>query len=277
MRISVSLRCLLLLAVAGATPALAQEPAPADTVRPPSPLPPALSIVADTTVLPFERPNGALLRPGATTFDIASARAGQTQSLGVRTVQVSESAFAGMPAWLITEARTGSAVETTDSLYLTRAELSPERWVATSGRSQLAASFAHDTLYGALQSYQGRASFTTGVGPAALVTPGMVERIAELLPLHYGYHALATLVRVELGTPRGMPAELAVDRDEQVTVGGQAVDCWVLTLRSGTTEERLWVTKEQPRVVKTEQAFGPSVVTSTLRVTAPALAPAPSP
>ena len=231
----------------------------------PAPLPPALAIVADSTLQPFERPNGTLLRPGTTIFDLSTRRDTQLVSLGIRTVQVVESSLAGTPAWLIVESRTGSAVETSDSLYLTRAELSPERWVATSGRARLGASFTQDTLFGALQSYQGRSSFTTILGAGALVTPGMVEHVVELLPLHAGYRAAVSLVRIELGTPRAIPGELSVERDETLTLGDRTIDCWVVALRAGASEERLWVAKEMPRVVKTEQAFPGGMLTAIAR------------
>jgi hypothetical protein len=230
-------------------------------------VPPAVS--ADTAPVAFERPNGTLLRPGTVTYDISSSRAGQLASLGTRTVQVTESTVAGLPAWLLTEARTGSAVATSDSLYLTRAELMPVRWNATSGRAVLGASFARDTAFGALQSYQGRASFTVGSAGSALVTPGMVERIVEMLPLHVGYRALASLLVVEMSAPRVQAAELLVDREEPVQWGDQSLACWVVTLRSGAAEERLWVVKDSLRVVKTEQTIAGATVTSLVHVPAP--------
>jgi hypothetical protein len=254
-------RCVMVgLALAG--PVAAQQPVPASS---PASLPPAPSIVADSTLQPFERPNGALLRPGLVVYTLTATRAGQVTPLGVRTVEVSESSLGGSPGWLIAESRTGTAVETSDSLFLTRGELAPERWVATTGRAQLGASFSRDTLFGALQSYQGRSSFATAAGPGALVTPAMVERIVELLPLRIGYRAAATLILIELGAPRAVPAELVVDGDEMVQVGDRAVDCWRVLLRAGATEERLWVTKETPRVVKTEQRFGDAVLTAIAR------------
>lgn len=246
-------------------------------VTPPAPtLAPALAIV-DTTPVPFERPNGTLLRPGTVTYDLSATRAGATTLLGVRTVQVAESSVAGTPAWLLTESRTGSAVATSDSLYLTRAELMPIHWSATSGRAALAASFSHDTAFGGLQSYQGRSSFTMPQAGTALVTPGMVERIVEMLPLRTGYRALASLLVVEIGAPRVQPAQLMVEREDSLQVADRRVDCWVVTLRSGATDERLWVTKEVPRVVKTEQSFGDAVLTSMLHVDPPAVPPAVAP
>jgi hypothetical protein len=167
--------------------------------------------------------------------------------------------------WLIAESRTGTPLQTSDSLYVTRVDLAPVRWTASAGRMQLATSFTRDSLFGAMQSYQGRSSFATALPPGVLLTPGMVERVVELLPLGVGYRAAASLVLFELGSPRVVPAQLLVDRDETVQSGGKPLDCWVVVLRAGPTEEQLWVSKEGARVVKTEQAGQGAVVTALLR------------
>jgi hypothetical protein len=178
---------------------------------------------------------------------------------------VSETSFAGSPAWLIAEARSGTPVPTTDSLYLARADLSPSRWLATNGQSQLASSFGRDSMFVAMQTYQGRASFVTPLSAGALLTAGMVERIVELMPLELGFRAGATIVLFELGTPRAIPAELRVDQEEQLVLADRTVDCWLVVLRAGTLEERLWVSKDAPRVMKTEQATGAGILTAILQ------------
>jgi hypothetical protein len=227
--------------------------------------PDSLAKVAVESLPPFERPNGLLLRRGTLVYQLSSRRDTVVTPLGQRTVVVGETMFAGSPAWLIAESRTGTPVVTTDSLYLARPDLSPNRWLATSGSAQLAASFSRDSMFVAMQSYQGRASFVTPLPAGALLTAGMVERIVELLPLSIGFRTGATILLFEMGSPRVIPAELRVDREEPVTLADRTVDCWVVTLRGGTLEEHLWVSKEAPRVVKTEQATGLGVLTSLLQ------------
>ncbi|HKH94339.1 MAG TPA: hypothetical protein VKA54_21215 [Gemmatimonadaceae bacterium] len=205
------------------------------------------------SVSAFERPNGAAVRASVTTYRLSLLRDAGPTALGARTVEVSESMLGGAPTWLIAERRTGSAVSTTDSLWVARADLTPLRWVATVDRTQLAASFSRDSIFGALQSYSGRGSFTATLLPGALVTPGMVERVIELLPLANGYRAGASLVLVDVGTPRALPAEIAVEREERARTSSGDVDCWVVVLRAGAMEERLWVDKARRLVVRTEQ------------------------
>jgi hypothetical protein len=201
----------------------------------------------------FERPIGAPLRTGSSTYRLSLLRDAGPVALGERTVDVTEAQLGGAPTWLVAERRTGSAVPTTDSLWLARAELVPLRWVGTVDRAQLAASFSHDSIFGALQSYAGRSSFATPLLPGVLVTPGMTERIVEMLPLRAGYRAAASLILVDMGVPRALPAELSVEREERIKASGGDADCWVVLLRAGAMEERLWVDKGKRLVARTEQ------------------------
>jgi hypothetical protein len=88
----------------------------------------------------------------------------------------------------------------------------------------------------------------------------MTERVVELLPLGIGYHALATLLLLDSGTPRTLPAELIVEREERVHTAAGDVDAWVVLLRAGSIEERFWVSKSDRRVVRTEQRTSTGVV-----------------
>lgn len=237
--------------------ASAQQPAGAPPPAPPTAPTVGAPLVAPDSSAAIERPNGALVHAATYSYTLTLTRPGAPPtSLGVRTVQISDSPMAGIPGWLLAESRAGSAVPTTDSLWLSRADLSPQRWIATIGRTQLAASFTPDSVYGAVQSYRGRSSFSAALPPGALLTPGMVDRVVELLPLRTGYRASTWLLLMEQGAARALPAELAVEREDRTRVGSSDVTCWVVLLRAGVMEERLWVSKDAPRVVRTEQTVG---------------------
>jgi hypothetical protein len=229
-------------------------------------VPNALSGVPVESLPPFARPNGLLLRPGSFVYQLSSRRDTLVTQLGQRAVSVLETLVAGAPAWLIVETRTGTPVVTSDSLLLARADLSPIRWIATNGKAQLGSSFTHDSMFVAMQSYQGRASFASALPAGTLLTPGMVDRVAEMLPLEVGFRTGATIMLFEMGAPRVIPAELVVEREESLALPGRTMDCWVVVLRGGSLEERLWVTKDTPRVVKTEQATGAGVLTAVMQL-----------
>lgn len=249
---------LVVVALSAGAPALAAQDssnAPVGVVAPSA---------ATDSVSTFQRADGGALRPSVATFRLSLVRNSGPMALGTRTVEVSESILGGAPAWLIAERRNGTAVPTTDSLWVTRGDLAPLRWVATVDRSQLAASFSHDSIFGAFQSYSGRSSFAVPVLPGVLVTPGMTERVLELLPLAAGYRAGASLIIVDQGTPRALPAEIAVEREERTRTSTGEADCWVVVLRAGALEERLWVDKTRRAVVRSEQRTSAGTVVGEL-------------
>jgi hypothetical protein len=253
-----ALVALLLGGAAGVTGA--QQPGSGDAQTAPVSAP----LVAPESIATYARPNGALVRPATYVYQLSLVRNGVSTPLGQRTVEVSEANSGGVPGWLIAERRTGSAVVTTDSLWVDRVDLSPKRWAATIDRAQLAVAFTPDSAFGAVQSYRGRASFAAAVPNGALLTGGMVERVIELLPLRDGYRAAASLLLFDLATPRALDAEILVERSERTRVGASDVDCWVVILRAGVLEERLWVTRDAPRVVRTEQATQGGVISAVI-------------
>ena len=247
---------LALAILAGATSVRAQ-------VIPPASVPPS---VAMDSLASFERPNGALMRPGTLLYALSLVKpAGDVVPLGVRTVVVSDAAIGGHAGWLIADARTGTVVPTSDSVFLARADLMVERWSASIGRSQLGASFTRDSAFGAVQTYQGRTSFSIAVPPNVLPSAASLERVLELLPLRDGYRATASLLLVEGGAPRVVPAEILVERLEGVAIGGQTVEAWRVALRWEAMQQRLWVTRADSRVVRTEQALSSGVLVSELK------------
>ena len=257
----------------------------------PAPIPepvPDVVVVAPSAVTDsagyFARPNGMLLQPVTTTYQLTLRRDTVLIPLGLHTVAVSETMLAGVGNWLIAESRTGTAIATSDSLYLRHADLMPVRWTARNGVSQLAVSFTRDSMFAALQDYQGRGSFAAGLPPGALITPGMVDRLLELLPLGAGYLANASIVVIDSGVPRAVPATISVEGEERVTLSSgpvaapsatdslvsprvivdQVADCWLVVLRAGSIEKRYWVSRPRQRVVKSEQATSGGVLTEML-------------
>jgi hypothetical protein len=98
-----------------------------------------------------------------------------------------------------------------------------------------------------------------------LLSAGMVERVIELLPLRDGYRAGVSLLLVDGLEPRVVPAEIIVERSEQVTAANGAVDAWRVALRWGAMEQRLWIARDGTRVVRTEQALTDGVLISLLQ------------
>lgn len=231
-------------------------------------LPGAASVpgIAPDSLPSFERPNGMLLRTGMLTYALSLTKSdGATTALGVRTVTIAAAQLGGTPGWLVADSRTGTVVPTSDSVYLSRADLAPERWSASNGASRVGASFSRDSVFGAVDSYQGRSSFALGVPSNVLLSAGMLERVLELLPLREGYHVSASLLLIDEASQRLVPAEIIVRPPEAIDVAGTAVDAWLVLLRWGANEERLWVARGTARVVRTEQVVAGGMLTSVLQ------------
>ena len=258
MRLRLSIGALL------ATTAIARAQVPVSL-----PTTPAVVVAAPvmTDSIPvWERPQGALLRPGTLTYTLSLHRPdGQIASLGTRTVAVSDVVVGGTQAWLIAESRTGTAVITTDSVLLRQSDLSPERWVATIGSGQLGASFTADSIFGAVQTYQGRASFAVAIPKGVFLSAGMMEKLIELFPLRVGFRAAAALMLVEGNAPRMEPAVIEVAREDRLEWGGLGVECWVVVVRAGAIEQRLWVSKDSAHVVRSEQTLSTGMYSAELQ------------
>jgi len=211
--------------------------------------------------------DASAIRAGTCTYQLSLARPnGETTPLGTRTVTVSETALGGTPGWLVAESRTGTLVPTFDSAFVSRADLSPVRWIAGIGTAQLAASFTRDSVFGVVQNYQGRANFVLGIPPNLLLSAGLTERMIELLPRKEGFRASMTLLLVPGTVPTLVPADLTVEREETVTVLGRAVRAWRVALRAGAVEQRYWVSRDDGRVVRTEQALPEGMLVAELVV-----------
>ena len=225
----------------------------------------AIPPVADS--LPaFDRPNGSLMRPGTLTYALSLTRtSGAIVTLGLRTVSVTDTSMGGNPGWLIADARAGTVVPTSDSVFVARADLQPARWNATIGHALLGASFTRDSVFGAVQGYQGRSSFAMSIPANVLASAGMLERVIELLPLREGYRAGASLLLVDGLSPHLVPAEIVVERSESVVLGDRAIEAWRVAVRWGAMEQRLWVGRDGTRVVRTEQVVPEGILSSVLQ------------
>ena len=91
-------------------------------------------------------------------------------------------------------------------------------------------------------------------GLAAPFAGRWIDRRGARALMTFGSCLGASLLLVDTGTPRALPAELTVEREERVLTALGEADCWVVLLRAGAMEERLWVEKSRRAVVRTEQA-----------------------
>jgi hypothetical protein len=197
--------------------------------------------------------DGFRLQPSRYAYRLTVLRGGVPASAGERIVTVRETMHGEVPAWALVEVRTVVGATTVDSVIVARGDLRPLHWEGTTGGARLVAAFANDTMYGAIAGPGGRSTLVSGAPRDAILSAAMLEAYVTLLPLQAGFTAP---VRMVIVTPNGgstVLAQLGVDREESIEVPAGRFDCWVVSLRIGTRTKTLWVRRDGPGVVRTDE------------------------
>lgn len=200
------------------------------------------------------------VRPFARSYDMVVHVGDSAHVVGQRDVALKESAYAGQPAWLVVETKSG-IVPSTDSLVLA-ADFRPVHWSSELGRSRFGAEFSGDSIFGATVTPAARRSLILGSRPDLLVSTAMLEVIVGLLPLSGEWSDSAALLAVDAGDAGVIPAELAITGTEQ-GVGSDTAGVWLMAVRTDRGQLQLWIEKTSGAVARVEQAL-PSHVGSRL-------------
>jgi len=198
------------------------------------------------------------LRPSQFVYQTTLDRAGATTPLGLRTVTVSETNYAGAPAWLLVETRIGDAVPSADSLTTTRADLRPVHWSSTLGSARVALEFAGDSVFGVVSAPQGRRSIVAGAPGGVLVNASMLETVLRLLPFQAGWQDSTISLSLTLAGATTSRTQLALAGEERLTVPAGAFECWVVTANTDTAHATFWISKRDATIVQSTQTIGSS-------------------
>lgn len=201
------------------------------------------------------------LQPFARSYDMIVHVGDSGQVIGQRDVALATTLYAGQPAWLLLESRTG-IVPSTDSLFL-GLDLRPLHWSSELGRSRLGAEFAGDSIFGATVTPTARRSMILPSRPDMLVSTGMIETLVALLPLTPEWNDSVAVLAVDAGDAAVLPAEMAVIGEAQLVTGDSTTLAWVVAIRTERSQMQLWVEKSGGRVGRIEQQL-PSHVGSRL-------------
>lgn len=200
------------------------------------------------------------VRPFTRSYDMVVHVGDSAHVIGQRDVVLTESAYAGQPAWLVVESRSG-IVASLDSLVLA-ADLRPVHWSSGLGRSRFGAELSGDSIFGATVTPSSRRSIILGNRPDLVVSTAMLEVIAGLLPLSGEWSDSAALLAVDAADASVIPAELAITGTEQ-GVGGDTAGAWLMAVRTDRGQLQLWIEKTSGTVARIEQPL-PSHVGSRL-------------
>jgi hypothetical protein len=191
------------------------------------------------------------LRPGEFVYQTTIERDVSTIVLGTRTVSVTQTSYAGSPAWLLLESRSGDGIPAADSLLVDVLSLHPVHWSSTLGRARIVAEFRADSAFGALSAPATRRSIVAGLPAGTIVSGPMLESELRLLPLQSAWEDSTSTLVVTLGGNAVLPTRISVIGEDRVRVPAGQFDCWVVSVHAGDVARGLyWVTKSDPIVVR---------------------------
>ena len=188
---------------------------------------------------------GVKVQPGVWKYAIRANAGGTSRDIGTRVVTVKSSAYKGTPAWLITEVQTTPGMTATDSLYVSKSDLSGVHRVAVyagpQGDSKLTMVFASDSV---------RASVSGAGQPQAMVLPRRIGSAATWTVVEVALHSRPLsanyrgVVDVLATLPTGfVPVDLTVTGQERVSVPGGSFDSWVVQVKSESGDHTHYVSK----------------------------------
>jgi hypothetical protein len=209
------------------------------------------SVAAKKHVLPL---NIAQTQTFQRSYSIVVKSVDSTFVIGQRDVGLVSTTYAGAPAWLLFEKRTG-IIPAVESLFV-MPNLRPVHWSAVLGAARLGAQFVGDTIYGATSSPTGKRSIVTASRPDLLVSAAMVEAFLPLLPLAIGWSDSAGILAVDLSTTTIVPAEITVIGEEHLSIDGTARrPTWVVAVKTEPRYVLFWIDKETGATLRVQYAL----------------------
>lgn len=192
------------------------------------------------------------VQPFHRSYDMIVRGVDSAYVIGQRDVALTPGVYAGTPAWLLVESRSGS-VAAVESLFIAT-DLRPMHWSSALGEARLGAEFVGDSIYGAATMHAYKQNLVVNGRPDLVVNGSMLETLLPLLPLTSTWSDSVGVFGVDLTATQLVPAELAVVAEEQLAVDSASTRAsWVVALRSGERHIVVWVDKESGIALQTRQ------------------------
>jgi hypothetical protein len=192
------------------------------------------------------------LRAGKWTYVTRLIGEGQPRSLGFRTLEVRSSTYERTPAWLLVDTRRMATVTLAESLYVRRADLAPLLRAAHTADGESVTHFTHDSVSTSFSGPSGKSAVSTPNVPGVIPTTYLLEALTQSAPVGVGWRASAQLAALGRKQKQSgvIPVELRTVGEERILVPDGEFDCWLLSLKLGRSEQRIWVRKSDRVILK---------------------------
>jgi dipeptidyl aminopeptidase/acylaminoacyl peptidase len=201
--------------------------------------------------------NGSLLNPDSLRYAVKLDIRGQQLTINaLRTI--AKTSFAGKDMWRIIEETSGAMGSGIDTLDIDAVTLLPIRRFAVQGQGKMVFTYSANAVDGKLIMGTQEMPIKAQTKNTVLPDGAGMELPISTLPLAEGYKA--TLYQFEMMTQKQKALSVAVIASEKVTLGAKEYDAWIVECLpkdgdSGGT--KLWIAKDNRRVIKTESKLPP--------------------
>ncbi|HKT08562.1 MAG TPA: hypothetical protein VJR24_11745 [Gemmatimonadaceae bacterium] len=216
---------------------------------------PAGAQAARTAAQPLAQPATiARLKPMKWLYVISLVNGETTpQRIGFRTLSLTDTSYAGAPAWLVVDARQMQTVTYAESLYVKRADLAPLYRVEHTPTGQTVSRYAADSIRTSFDDDSaGHAAVAMAADRGALPTLYLVEGLLSASPLGPNWTATARMTAIGRDSSGVVSLGLRTVGQDKVNVPDGLFDAWVLALTLGKSEETIWVRKSDGVVLREE-------------------------
>ena len=194
------------------------------------------------------------IKPFRRSYDIVVQSVDSTRIIGRRDVSFEEVAIAdSSQGWVLVESRTG-VVRSADTIFLSP-DLRPLRWRSAVGPATLDAVFTADSMSGTMRVGSAGGRVAIAIPPDLVASAAELEVLASLLPLGPAWSDSVNALEITFGGARVEHSELAVIAEDLVAISSETPprSAWILSLRSGAKESRVWVDRKTGDVLKAQQ------------------------
>jgi hypothetical protein len=190
------------------------------------------------------------LRAGKWTYVTRLMGDGQARSLGFRTLEVQSSSYDRAPAWLLVDTRKLATITLAESLYVRKADLAPLLRAAHTPDGESVTHFTRDSVSTSFTGPEGEHAVSMANVPGLVPTMYLLEALTQSAPVGAGWRASAKLAAVGRKQSGVIPVELRTVGEERILVPDGEFDCWLLSLKLGQSEQRIWVRKSDHVILK---------------------------
>ena len=175
---------------------------------------------------------------------------GQAHRLGFRTLELADGTYDATNAWLLMESRTIGNLVLAETLYVSKATLTPLHRVVHTADQVITTHYASDSIVTTFSGDSGNTRVALAEERNLVGNIYWLEPLFASLPLAQGWKGEATTLFIGPHDHARVVMKMEVMGQDSVEVPDGMFDCWAMNLQVGDTQEHLWIRKSDRVLIK---------------------------